>query len=101
MFQRFFRIWRKKHIMGRGCPKGYKQPEEVIRNRAEKNRGQTRTEEEKRRISEAIKKYYESPEARLKTSLASKKNKKTDEVIFIDENGNEQTVYQNKDIGNL
>lgn len=81
--------------MGRGCPKGYKPSEEVIRKRAEKNRGQTRTEEEKRRISEAIKKYYESPEARLKTSLASKKNKKTEQFTFIDENGNEQTLDQN------
>lgn len=85
--------------MGRGCPKGYKPSEEVIRKRAEKNRGKTRTEEEKRRISEAIKKYYESPEARLKTSLAnkkaSKKNKKTEQFTFIDENGNEQTLDQN------
>lgn len=64
--------------------KGRIQSEEWIKKRVEKNTGQTRTEEEKRKISEG-------------EILGKKKNKKTEQLTFIDENGNEQTLDQNKE----
>lgn len=69
---------------GGGCPKGHKQSEEHKQHISEAVKGRKLTEYAKQNISEAM-------------ILAHKKNKKTEEVVFIDENGNEQTLDQHKE----
>lgn len=98
MFQRFFRIWRKKPTMPKGV---YERTAEHNRKISELHKGKKTSEETKRKMSEAHKGKKHSEEHIANIIAGIRKNRKTDEVIFIDENGNEQTVYQNKDIGNL
>lgn len=64
--------------------KGHKHSEETKRKISETQTGRKCSEETKKRMSEAF-------------ALARKKNNKTEELTFIDENGNEQTLGQHKE----
>lgn len=91
---------------GKGWAKGIKLSEEHKRKMSEARKGRVLSEEWRRKLSEARKGKSKTEEHKRKISisqtLALKKNKKTEELVFVDENGNEQTVCQYKDtLGNM